>query len=159
MTHRYAPLLLAGLLLASSALAADPRITLLEVGDNAKDGVSPHWTITADQAEEALAALLNHLQTVESEPGLSDFRRSNHLHVRKQFAEYRFQAYGITMGPRNVPALKGPTRVVELNGHCDPKRYRAPAWSERPLLILDGGPCYFRAFYDVTAKRIIWVSV
>ncbi len=145
------------------ALADDSRITLLPLQTApVGDGLGPHWSPTPAQADEALAFLAGYLNRLDRQTGLNRFEQIDQQGVRRRFPAYRYQAYGVTAPPGNkMPGLAGArARLVVLNAACEesdePGR---PGWKTGPVYVLDGGPCYFRLFYDIDGKRLAWLSV
>jgi hypothetical protein len=67
-------------------------------------------------------------------------------HIASRFNHYRFQVVG---------AVRDGKRLLFVNGFCS-----APAdWQARPVLVKDGGDCYFRLSFDVAAGAIVEFEV
>lgn len=68
----------------------------------------------------------------------------------KPWREYRFQYYGIHGNGR---------RIIFLNAFCSRFWDRAPNWRTEPVIVFDGGSCFFHATFDVVAGKIVSVVI
>jgi hypothetical protein len=94
------------------------------------------WSPTNDQIASLRA---------EIEPFVKSQARERGLELKK-WSSYSFQFQGQVEAGRNV---------VFVNAFCVvPPSYT----SERFVLVLDGGPCFFQAKYDPLAKRFIHLA-
>jgi hypothetical protein len=66
--------------------------------------------------------------------------------VASRLREYRFQVVG---------EVRGGKRLLFVNGFCSSRA----DWRERPVLVRDGGDCYFHLSFDPTAGTITEVVV
>jgi hypothetical protein len=49
-------------------------------------------------------------------------------------------------------------RMVFINGLCAAAAHD-PAWQTRLVVVLDGGPCFYQAHYDVQAATFVQLSI
>ncbi len=47
-------------------------------------------------------------------------------------------------------------RLIEVNGFCDP---HGTDWTSEPVVVLDGGACYYRATWDVDGGEFLALTV
>jgi hypothetical protein len=114
-----------------------------------------YWTPSKAEAAEAKAAMLTFLSAPHPEvPVLPDADRRA---ILTDIASSYLQFEGVSMlrdGDQVKPDPAG-SRNVRIFGAC---RVSAPELTALRkgfgIMAMDGGPCYFKAYYDLTAKRI-----
>ncbi len=65
------------------------------------------------------------------------------------FSDYRFQSFGI---------VRDNTRIVLLIAFCSSHWKYARDWRQRPLIVMDGGECFFHAEYSMKEHRLLYLD-
>ena len=95
----------------------------------------PFWTPAFDQVQELESLLPEHLA---AHPPVDDKGVIN-------FNEYGRQYIGVTRNHR---------KLIYLNAFCQPHRF-GQRWEKEPVLVKDGGSCYFQVYFDPAKKEFV----
>jgi hypothetical protein len=107
------------------------------------------WNPTTAQGKEAYAALQSYLATADV--GLNGLAEADRKTIASSFKSYRLRISGITLGYDDP--LRAQVRVVHLEGVCAGGT-EGKQWRDPDFHVMDGGACYFDAFYDPISKKI-----
>jgi hypothetical protein len=105
------------------------------------DDQAPYWRPTKEAVLQAEAALPTFLQAAQT-LGKDAFTRDAAKQVASDLPSYRRQYYGVTAKGR---------QLITLNALC----VELPSWQSRRVVVFDGGPCFFTAAYDPSARRFV----
>lgn len=99
-------------------------------------GPFAQWKPSPEQIREAESALRVAFNSATEKLGASPFKP-------KEFSNYGRQYFG---------KMKDGLRIIEVIGFCNAFDHGESELSKTPLLVLDGGPCFFRGEYDPDKK-------
>lgn len=112
-------------------------------------GARQYWTPSAQDGSAAYAALKTYLG--KPDVGLREWQEAARQHVAKTLGAYSFRISGLTIAPAGGRQDRA---VVNLEGVCEDAA-RKTAWRDPDFAVLDGGACFFDAYYDPASKAIV----
>jgi hypothetical protein len=124
--------------LAQSGTALPPTIVILPTAPSA-GGWAPDEAMVLE-AEKALPA---YLRAANGGPGSS---RKEAQEILSRYTAYRRQYSGLTIDGR---------RVLVVNAFCA----WTGDWRRHPVMVLDGGSCFFQAWFDPKTRKFTLLSV
>ena len=129
-----------------------PRLVI--VPGDAADPLVPGWTPTRIQVDGAVSALRTYLGP--NWPGWHGTRQSM---SRPWIEDYSLQAQGATVPAGGRWDVVGPagTKLIVLHGFCSQwGLIDDPLFDKQVIVVWDGGSCFFQAYYDVSAGKIVY---
>jgi hypothetical protein len=103
--------------------------------------LGPYWTPTGAEIKRARLALTTYI---------GRFGKNRSTSLTNELGDYRLQYLGYT--DRNE-------KYVFINGLCKEFWQTNGVWKTEPVVVFDGGDCYFRARYRVLDSKIVRFEV
>jgi hypothetical protein len=102
------------------------------------------WAPDEAMVIEAEQALPRYLRTAAADP--ANASRKDAEEILARYAAYRRQYSGLTIDGR---------RILVVNAFCA----WTGDWRRHPVLVLDGGNCFFQAWFDPAKRTFTLLSV
>jgi hypothetical protein len=99
----------------------------------------PYWVPSAGTIAAAEAQLSSHVQALPAE---------GNERLKSSLSSYGRQYVGVT---------KSGVRVLVINGFCGGLDF--PRARTEFVMVADGGSCFFQAYYDADAAKLMYVDV
>jgi hypothetical protein len=128
---RYGLILIVVVLFGCATAITDDQLVALE--NNA-------WAPSREQLKESFLKLKNAVRRKARESG----RRL------EAWDSYKFQYRGI---------IQGTKKLIYINAFCQDFWKSDYSWEKSEVLVLDGGGCFFQAYYDVEAKKCTSITI
>jgi hypothetical protein len=118
------------------------------------------WKPTAIEAAETKAVLLDYLSSGPPfVPGV--WTGQARLSIKDRISSYSLQYIGVHYSWSDHGGTPTPSgdREILVNGLCKVEPEERAMLTKQKLIILDGGECFFQAFYSLAKQKIVWFSV
>jgi hypothetical protein len=83
--------------------------------------------------------------------GLREWQETARRQVARRLGDYSFRISGVTLAATNGARDRA---AVNLEGVCEGAA-KATNWRDPGFMVLDGGACFFDAFYDPASDAIV----
>jgi len=114
----------------------------------------PFWTPSPEQIARLESTLKAYLADVASgrRKGVADYWRapSQAKAIVARGDSYKRQYFGVTEGGR---------KWILVNSFCEGHWKREDYWHDRPVIVHDGGSCYFTVLYDPASSQFDKLSI